>query len=349
MAGSIAGAVAGPLVGGLLGSMGGDSSGSTTSTTAPWGPQQQYILDSFKNSQNLYNKYQANPSQLLTAPQTGMQTTANNMAQGVVGGYNPSLYSGALNNSFGAAGNLAMNGGSVNGNNAASGLQSFANGSMLNNPYMQGMANAAANGITRNYQTAVAPQITSQMEGSGRYGSGAMMNAQSQAQQDLATQLGNSQNNLFGQMYQTNMGNQLAASNSLNNSMTGANIANQQAQLSAIGMMPNLQGSVWSGLSGLNQLGTQLQGYNQSVNQSPLALQQAYMNLIGGQQFGSQSTNPYFTNPASGAMGGALLGSQLVKNLGFGGGGGSGSSSGFAGSSGGSPSDMGSINLPSFA
>lgn len=52
----------------------------------------------------------------------------------------------------------------------------------------------------------------------------------------------------------------------------------------------------------------------QGMRMDPFKSLQNYGSLIGG-QYGSVRTDPYFTNPAAGALGGALAGSQIWNNL----------------------------------
>lgn len=376
--GAIGGAAIG-LVGNALMSSGG-SSGSTTTSSSPWSVQTPYLQGLFNNAQSGYQQYASNPASLFTANQVPLQTSANSYLQNLLGGYNPGASSSAYNSglemlsnvlsggyspnvSGNNVGNLntlasgqssplltqmAQYGTGVSGNNVG-GLASMANGQMLNNPYMQGMANAAGTNLINQYQTATAPQISSQMEGSGRYGSGAQANAQAMAENALATQLGNAQNNLYGGMYQTNMGNMLGAGTSLNsqmtsagqsnasnmlnaalgasgqtlqaglglnNSMTNASQANASdlinAYQAAAGLVPNyLSAGQGTALNAFN-LGTAGQNLQQQINMSPLELLQAYQGLVGGQGYGSNVSQPYFTNPLANVAGGAMLGQQLA-------------------------------------
>jgi hypothetical protein len=258
--GSIAAAVAPSLIGGLMGGSGG-SGGTTTTNTAPWVGQQPYLTSGFKNAQNWYN--QGGTS---VAPLNSMQNQSFNMA-----GQN------ANNPTLGAASNA---------------IQNFAAGNMMNNPYLNQMANSADNSITRNYQNAVAPGISSNFEANGRYGSGAMSNSQGQAQQNLATQLGYTNANIFGNAYQQGMNNMLQAS-----SLAPANNASTLANINQV-----------------NAAGNQQQAQQQAVNSQPLANMQGYQGLING-NFGSTTTQPYYMNQGANIMGGALIGNQIGNSL----------------------------------
>lgn len=337
------------------------SGGSTTSNTVatPWTGQQPYLSSVFSGAQNTYDQYAGNPSASV-AGFTPMQQQAMGITQGVANGtnfgnasginnaagsFNTNLLSGDYLNSNPANSTLSGLAGNSAGTNALSGiagngagsnsLSSFANGSMLNNPYMQGMANAANTNIINAYQTATAPQTTSEFEGSGRYGSGAMTNAQNMAQQGLATQLANAQNNLYGSMYQTNMGNQLSAAQSQASNQLGAAGTLGQQQLGAAGQLgtnyntgvgqmvsglygaPNTVNSINSAATNLYNMGGNQQALTQSQINAPWQLLNDYSNLIQGQYGGNTSTTtPYYTNTLAGGMGGALGGAALAGSMG---------------------------------
>lgn len=294
---------------------GGGGGTTTTNTKAdPWSGQQPYLTNVFQGAQNTYDQYAGNPSASV-AGFTPMQTQAMGLTQGIANGTNFGNSAGVNN----AAGNYTtnlLNGGYLNANPANSTLSSIANGSQLNpnsNPYMQGMANAANTNIINAYQTATAPQTTSEFEGSGRYGSGAMTNAQNIAQQGLATQLANAQNNLFGSMYQQNQANQLAAAQQLGNNYNTA----AQQQLQGSFNAPNLVNSVNSAATNLYNMGGNQQALNQSQINAPWQLLNNYSNLIQGQYGGSSSTTqPYYQNQAAGGLGGAMGGAAMGSMFG---------------------------------
>lgn len=286
--------------------------GETTSTqqAAPWAAQQPYLKDVFQNAQGTYQNLMGNGGANSVAPFTPFQNEAFGLTQGLA---NRSNYGGidATNAANNYTTNL-LNGGYLNANPGNAAFGAFANGSMMNNPYLSQMANAASNDITRNYQTAVAPQITSQMEGSGRYGSGAMMNAQSQSQQDLAHQLGNSITGLYGNAYQQGMSNMLQGAQGLSNNFNTA----AQQQLAGSMNAPALQNSSLGLVNNLYGMGGAQQGYAQNVLNAPFDLLGKYSQLVQGNYGGqSSSSQPYFTNPGAGALGGALAGAKLGTSI----------------------------------
>lgn len=289
----------------------GSKQGSTTSTSssAPWSAQQPYLQNLFGYAQNAYNQYGSNP-QSYVAPLNANQNQAINMTQQAASGQNSGNV-GSVNNAASNYVTNTANGAGLNSNPGNAAFSQFANGSMMNNPYMQGMANAAGTNIINQYQTATAPQTTSQFEGAGRYGSGAMMNQQNIDQQGLATQLGNAQNNLYGSMYNTNMGNMLSGAQGLSGNYNTA----AQQQLGAASLAPGMAQSNLGTISALGNMGALQQSQQQALNQSPFTLAGQYQNLIG-QNYGSSGsqTTPYYTNPLGQIAGIGLAGASLMSD-----------------------------------
>lgn len=284
----------------------GGGGGNTTSNSVatPWTGQQPYLSNVFQGASDTYNNYASNP-QASVAGFTPMQQQAMGVTQGVANGTNFGNASG-LNN---AAGSYAAN--VLNGNTSASPASSafarFANGSMLNSPYQSAALDAANNAVTRAYQTATAPQTASAFEGAGRFGSGAYNQAVSQNQQDLATQLGNTDANLVNTMYQQGMGNMLAGAQGLS-----------QQQNAALYSAPNTVNSINAAATNLYNMGGNQQALNQSQINAPWQLLNNYSNLIQGQYGGNTSTTtPYYTNQLAGGMGGALGGAALASSMGY--------------------------------
>ena len=294
---------------------GGGGSTTTVQKSDPWSGQQPYLENVFSGAQNTYNQYAGNPASSV-AGFTPLQQQAIGATQGVANGTNFGNAAGVNN----AAGNYTanlLNGNYLNANPGNAAFGKFASGNMMNNPYMTGMANAAADSITRAYQNATAPQTASSFAGSGRYGSGAYQNAVSQNQQDLATQLGNSMNNLYGGMYQNNMSNMLQGAQGLSGNY---NTASQQ-QLAGSANAPNIVNSVNGAISNLYNMGGNQQALQQNQLNAPWQQLNNFSNLIQG-QYGSNVTasEPYFQNQMAGAMGGAVNGAMLgsLSNSGWG-------------------------------
>lgn len=291
----------------------GGGGGNTTTVTKsdPWAGQQQYLTDVFQNANRVWNGFNQNPSSSV-AGFTPMQQQAMGITQGVANGTNFGAAAG-LNNAAGNYSTNLMNGAFLNANPGNSAFSQFANGSMMNNPYETGALNAANNAITRSYQTATAPQTASAFEAAGRYGSGAYGNAVSQNQQDLATQLGNTDASLVNNMYQQNMGNMLAGAQGLSSNYNTA----AQQQLAGAMNAPNIVNSINGAATNLYNMGGNQQSLNQAQINAPWQLLNNYSNLIQGQYGGqSSTTQPYYQNQLAGGMGGAMAGAGLGSMFG---------------------------------
>lgn len=297
----------------------GGGGGNTTSNTVatPWTGQQPYLSSVFSGAQNAYNNYAGNPSSSV-AGFTPMQQQAMGITQGVANGTNFGAAAG-VNNSAGNYTSNLLNGNYLNSNPGNAAFSQFANGSMMNNPYMSQALGAANDAITRSYQTATAPQTASAFAGSGRYGSGAYNQAVSQNQQDLATQLGNTDASLMNSIYQQNMGNMLQGAAGLSNNYNTA----AQQQLGGLSMSPNIVNSINGAATNLYNMGGNQQALQQQQINAPWQLLNNYSNLIQGQYGGNTSTTtPYYSNQLAGglggAMGGAALGSAIMPGIGTG-------------------------------
>lgn len=186
---------------------------------------------------------------------------------------------------------LAGIAGAAGVNPANPALASFANGSQIN-PYLSQATQALTDPIVRAYQTSVAPGISSQMESAGRYGSGAMMNAEGQAQSNLGMQLNNAVAPFLAQQLPQQQQMQLNAAGTLGsqylsglNTAAGAagqigsnynqGVSNQLGAASAYGgqqanILAGAQGLSGNAATGLGQLSN---NYN---NASQQQLQAAY-------------------------------------------------------------------------
>jgi hypothetical protein len=231
-------------------------------TMAPFNPAVQ------QGYEGIYNTGAGTVAQGLQPNATGAFNTAlqggygvnNSPAYGAyqqfMAGANPYQQQlGALANSA-AGGNLGL---SALGNVAQGygpGMQQLAQtagGYYLNsNPYLAAMVQAAQDPVTRNYQTATAPQADYNFANAGRYGSGAMLGARSTNEQNLGQTLGNISTNLYGQNYANERARQDAA-------------AQQYASLQAQAGQ-GYSGQYLSGLSGAGQ---------------------AIQNLMASQQYGA--------------------------------------------------------------
>jgi hypothetical protein len=282
----------------------GSGGGTTTTKSDPWSGQQPYLSQVFSSANDTFQKQYGNPAASV-AGFTPMQQQAMNGTQAVANGTNFG-FAPAVNNAAGNYTTNLLNGNFLNANPGSSAFGKFANGSMMNNPYETGALNAANDAITRSYQTATAPQTASAFEAAGRYGSGAYGNAVSQNQQDLATQLGNTDAGLVNSMYQQNMGNMLQGAQGLSQNYNTA----AQQQLAGSMNAPNIVNSTNAALTNLYNMGGNQQAYNQNVINAPWQLLNNYSGLVQGQYGGTTST-PYYQNQTAGALGGAASGAAL--------------------------------------
>ena len=276
---------------------------TTTQNTTPWSGQAPYLSDVFTHASDIYGNVMGNP-QSMVAGFTPAQNQAMGITQNVANGTNFGN-SPSVNNAAGGYTANVLNG-NTSANPASSAFAQFANGSMMNSPYQAGALNAANNAITRAYQTATAPQTASAFEGSGRYGSGAYGQAVSQNQQDLATQLGNTDAALVNSMYQQNMGNMLAGAQGLSNQ-----------QNAALSMAPNTVNSINAAATNLYNMGGNQQALAQSQLNAPWQQLSDYSGMLQGNYGGTTtSTQPYYSNTLAGGLGGAASGAAMGSTFG---------------------------------
>jgi hypothetical protein len=297
-------------------------------------------------------------SQLPGGPQIG---GLNNVASGAMG--TGLQYGGAIANAANQApGTVSPYAGALSGiggmalNNPAfsSGLTGLASGKYIDpstNPAMAGMLSQGNQALTDAYQTATAPQTASSFESAGRYGSGALGNAQQQNQIGLGRGLANLDTGIIGNAYTQglNATNQAAATegglyntgisnaanaynaggglslSGLQQMMSGLGTAGQVANqgygtaASAYGAGANAANSGMLNLGGLAQMAPSLANFPLSqastAFNSMWAPLQNYSSIIGSPIGGntmSTQTTPYYSNTTSDILGGALGAAKLA-------------------------------------
>jgi hypothetical protein len=170
----------------------------------------------------------------------------------------------------------------ANNNLGLSQLGNTASGAYLNsNPYINAAIQAAQDPVARNYQTAIAPQTDAMFSGGGRYGSGAMANAVSTGQQNLARGLGDISTNMMNANYARERQAQDAA-------------AQQYGSLYNAGLGMGMTGAQ-NAANIQNAAGNQ---YFQGQN----AAQQAANQYAQGAQFGASGLNSMFSAGNQGAQ-----------------------------------------------
>lgn len=202
-------------------------------------------------------------------------------------------------------------------------LNKTASGEYLNsNPYLDEMFGSAADAVTQAYQTATAPNTAANFAGAGRYGSGAMANAVSQNESDLARQLGDMSAQIYGTNYQAERARQDAAAQALamiqggalGQLQSGFQAGNTNA-LQALQLYPQLLNSQFAGAEALLRGGMGLTGMDQAQIQdeinrfygtiaAPWQTNQQYLSQIGQPVGGSSTvTSPLLgPNPMSSAL-----------------------------------------------
>lgn len=156
-------------------------------------------------------------------------------------------------------------------------LSKVMNGGYLNgNPGLTAAMDAANSNTTRQFQTAVMPQLASQFSLAGRYGSGAQSQGVSDATNNLATQLSNTNAGIMNANYQNERNLQNGAAGTLAGIQGGA--ANNLTSLRSAAA-GNL-GSYMTNAAGnyINSQTTGAQGLQGNMLSGMQGLQQAYAN-----------------------------------------------------------------------
>lgn len=186
------------------------ASSTTTSSTTPWSGVQPYLTESLKGAQQLYQSGEGYYPESTVAPLSNQTQQALDLTQ-----------------------ERALNGSPVQTaaqNSAAATL----NGDYLNsNPYLQSSIDAATQGLVRQYTNATMPGIEAQFSKAGRYGSGMQQQAVSDAQNNLATQMGSIASNMAYSNYNDERARQTSTA-ALAPSLAGMDFTNLQA-LSGVG------------------------------------------------------------------------------------------------------------------
>jgi len=211
----------------------------TTRMTGPWLPLQEPLKKLIPDAMDLYNQGGQSYGPYVTQPFSNTQHNAIQQAKGQAMQGAPGL-GGAYN--FGAN----VGGGGMVGNTPGQGvlegiaqqgfnspatdeygqllqsamggsggmdyLRNVAGGGFLGgNPHLEGMIDAASQGVTRRFNEATMPGIETRMAQAGALNSNAENTLASQANTDLAQQLGNMETNIRGQDYAQERGYQQQA------------------------------------------------------------------------------------------------------------------------------------------
>ncbi len=188
-------------------------------------------------------------------------------------------------------------------------------GDYLNaNPYLDATYGRAARAVERNFNESVMPGVNSTFSLAGRYGSNAHRTAMDQATDSLGRSLGEMASDIYGANYANERGKQIQAM-ALAPSTMGAMFMPEQ-QLAGVGASREDIASL--------PLQEQIARFN-FEQQAPANNLAQYLQFVSGNYGGtSTQTQPLYRNPYAGALGGALVGSQIGQSTGVGGLGGAG-------------------------
>jgi len=270
--------------------MGAKQSGSqqTTSTvnTGPWSVQAPYLEAGFSTAQDLYGKNKDNKyySGETVAPLNDAQNIALDTTIGLGSGVNQGVAAAGRNNVDTLEGKYL---------------------DPASNPWLTNTFNSAADAVTRQYQTATAPQTAGAMAGAGRYGSGAYQNQVRGNQLDLGKSLGNLATSIYGGNYQNERGNQMTAAGQAGG-INQAQYINPSAALGAGNIRQQQQQNVNN---------SNMAAYNYNRDQPTNALNTYLSQIQGnyGQSGTTTQSSPIYSNPGSSALGGILgLGSLIT-------------------------------------
>ena len=274
--------------------MGAKQSGTsqTTSTvnTGPWSAQAPYLKQAFSEAQSLYgankgNKYYTGET---VAPLNDAQNNALDATIGIGSCVNPGVAAASQNN------------------------VDTLNGKYLDpssNPYLADAFKVGADAVTRQYQTATAPQTAGAFASAGRYGSGSYNNAVKNNEIDLGKSLSTLAANVYGGNYQTERDRQLAAAGQAGG-INQAQYINPTAALGAGGVRQTQQQNVDA---------SNMAAYNYNRDQPTNALNSYIAQTQGnyGQNGTTTQSTPIYSNPVATGIGGILsLGSLAMPGAG---------------------------------
>lgn len=259
--------------------------------TQPWESQQGYLQQGFGQAQNLYNQF--GNSAVGFSPQT---------SQGFTG------LEGQVGNNLALAGQAQGLVGDMLGGQTVPMQQmaATASGDYLNsNPYLDQMFGTMAGRMGEQFNRAVMPGLEARYSAAGRMGSGLEQRAFADANQNFADSLAQLGAQIYGQNYQQERGRQMDASNALYGMQQGA-----------LGAVPQSFATLASPYGQLIEIGRARENQARYEADEPARRLAQYMAMVSG-NYGQASTQtqPLYSNPAAGALGGALSGFSLGNSL----------------------------------
>lgn len=314
----------------------------TVTTQEPWGPQQIHLENIFSRAQGLLGRsapYYERQSWVDFAPQT--ELALGLMQQRALGGSpyeqsNQSYLTRALSQpqvDLGFTGAAAQYG-QDQGLLGYSPLAQTAQGSFVGaNPYLNQQFGQAAQQMSRQFQEAVLPGINATFGDAGMTGGGQHQAAIASAQNELSQGLGGLAANLYGDAYQQERANQLAAAGQL----TQAGL--QQSQLlgdlygaidqsgaRASALVPMASQLEYGNIDRLGQVGGTLQDQANRILQDdmaryayfsglPMQQLQDYAGFVSPQYGGVTTVEGGGGSRFGKALGGAMTGASIGGSI----------------------------------
>jgi hypothetical protein len=201
----------------------------STSTSTPWGPQGDALKGAFGDAKSIYDSQKGTPWYQgdLYAGMDGLTSQGINANAGFATGAG----AGAANSMLGAGGNMLGLGGQAYQGlfNAANSDPTKANiaaaGQYADNPYMNGMIDAASRDVTRNLGENQLTGLNMAASGSGNMNSSRAGVAEGIMRRGAADQIGDISSQMRGSAYQSGLGmaeNARTANMNALNAATGA-------------------------------------------------------------------------------------------------------------------------------
>ena len=315
----------------------------SSGTRDPWAAQQPYLLDAFSQAQNAYNTTNAQGAYggNYVAPTNDNQYSAYNNAYDFANGQGSNAVNGLLSNGSSMT-NTGMSGatGALTGLNNFTGTDQTANnvanaGQYANNPYISSMVDASMADATRNASESTLPNLYRGAAASGNLNSDRTALAQGVVDRGLGEKAADVSANLRGSAYGTGInaalqGNQqnlsgLNAMGALGQSMNTTGLGAMLQGINGQGALNTMAQGGANGVQGLDQSGINnaLQQYQGQQN-FPWSNLQKYYGIIGGQNWGGQTTGTATETKDPGTMAkigqgldvaGMLMCDARVKNI----------------------------------
>lgn len=344
----------GAIAGGILGATNGSKkAGTTTSTLSPWEPMQPYMLDAAKAAQDNWNaqkNFTPQQEEILGQAQKLAAAQLSNPAFGSL----QTAAQGALNGTLFSPVQSVGNAATANGAQAQFSLGSLGMGGAPQDAYnrllsgkvdtttLSPVVDSALRRLTDNFNENVLNNIGGAATVSGQYGGSRHGIAEGLAAKGLALSMGDTSANMYNNAYQNaqqlmgNAAGQLGGfatsiANANANNATQASIANANAQNNMMQFNANL--GLQNNAQKLAQMNAGMDWLNSSNNMQNTAIKNSldlanYKNTYANDALknyagtvgtfgglGKTETQPYYTNPTAGLLGGAVSGAQLFKNI----------------------------------